>query len=127
MTEHPINPRIRGWLESGRGVHALFGRSGYFIPSPAYGEHDRILVVSQILNWAEEGHAAQAEAVLKQAIENLIDLGAAGDAADVMLAYAIVAKDRQTRAEGSSQLLQPRWMRDALQTITDGQTKMAEQ
>lgn len=126
MAESPINPMIRGWLESGRGVDALLGRGRYFIPTPTYGEHDRILVVGEILDWAAEGHASQGASDLKQAIENLIGVGAVGDAADVLLAYTIAAKGRLANRDGPAQLLPLGWMQDALQRIRVGQARQAD-
>jgi hypothetical protein len=89
-----VNPRIRSWLDGGHGVDAIVGRGDYFIPSPAYGDHDLILIMGQLLTWAEEGQMETAAETLQIAITALIVDGSYAEAARALISYLLIARER---------------------------------
>ena len=91
-----INRQIRRWLESGETVPALLGRVAFFLPSPTYGDHDRGLLLSQLLIWAEEGHLTDAAQAFEDAVTQSLLEGADADALDLMWSYVLVSRNRGT-------------------------------
>jgi hypothetical protein len=75
------NPRTRRWLDSGNGVDAIVGNGDYFIPSPAYGDGDPILVMGQLLTWVAEGHADVAVETFEMAVTSGLARGSFAEAA----------------------------------------------
>jgi hypothetical protein len=47
-----VNPRVAGWFEAGDISEALLGEGSFFIPDTTYrDQHDRLLVLDQLLRW----------------------------------------------------------------------------
>lgn len=93
---NPVNPRIRSWLRSGLAVDALVGGQGFFIPGVMFSnEHDRILIVNQLLTWAEdENEFERAADAVEGAIERLLREGDIAGAVDIVWTYVLVVDDR---------------------------------
>jgi hypothetical protein len=48
-----LNPKIIGWLENGHLREALLGEGDYFIQEYTFREHDALLVIQELLQWAK--------------------------------------------------------------------------
>jgi hypothetical protein len=94
----PINPQIRRWLDSGNATEALLGRGDYFIRDHHWiDEHARILVASQLLQWAFPDHVEEAAMAVHRAVSALLDDNALSEAVDLIWSYVLVAEDRHVR------------------------------
>lgn len=110
MTE-ATNPMVRAWLDEGNAALALIGDGSYFLPSFDFGDHDRLIVVGELIRWASLGHNGEAALAMHSAIDNLLSNSRAFDAADVLLAYAIVSKGLGTS------ILEPKDLRELVRQV----------
>lgn len=52
---YTVNPKLFSWFDQGKVVEAILGKNEYFLGGPTYlGEHDRLLVLRQLIHWASE-------------------------------------------------------------------------
>jgi hypothetical protein len=105
MTDSPVNPTVRGWLDRGNAAEALLGRGDYFLRTHDYGDHDRVLVANQLLGWAFPDHLDDAAGAVDGAVTTLLDAGDLDGAVDVIWSYVLVAEDQGRRLPVDHDLL----------------------
>ncbi len=90
-----MNPQVYSWLDGGRIVEALLGRGAYFIADHTYRtEHDRVLVLGQMLQWAAERDRVQDAAdAFVEALREIAETGDVDDAYDLVWTYLLVADE----------------------------------
>lgn len=87
------NPRIRRWFEDDRIAESILGDGSMFIPDiDDSTQHDRILVLGQLFDWAEgDAKGSQARAGIKEAIARSLARHEVGDALDIAWCLLILA------------------------------------
>jgi hypothetical protein len=92
------NTRLWKLFDAGRAADSLRGSGSYFVADVTYrNEHDRILVIGQMLDWAQtrglpDAVLAAVSLVVEAAVEEL-----EFDAAlDTLLTYGLVRRDRDS-------------------------------
>ena len=93
------NEKIVSWFESGKFREALLGHNEFFIPDPGSRDnHDYVLVTYVLLNWVDQsGRSAE----ICKRLENVfvdIALNSPIELLDILLAYAINARDLKMRS-----------------------------
>jgi hypothetical protein len=90
-----VNPTVWAWFDEGAIEGALMGEGRFFLPEHTYRDHDRVLVIDQLFDWAKLRHR---EHDASMTVENLVaQYAARGEilhAARLILTYLIVEDDR---------------------------------
>ena len=68
-----MNLRFLQWFAHGHVADALCGSDAFFVEDATFrGEHDRVLAVGQLLEWAEDGNRQAASRGFEEAVARLI-------------------------------------------------------
>ncbi|MEI8289076.1 MAG: hypothetical protein WCH99_06345 [Verrucomicrobiota bacterium] len=93
-----MNKQFRAWFSQGKTVEALCGLGDYFMPDVTYrDEHDFILAVGELLEWAREGHHEDAARAFATAAATLLDTGRFENALRLLRSYFVLQKEMQTQ------------------------------
>ena len=83
------NIRIYNWFDNGEFKNALLGQGKYKIPDYTYPEeHDRLLVINQLINWVSENLKEYSTMYYEDLIKSLIT-ERFEEAVDILLCYFI--------------------------------------
>jgi len=92
-----LNTQVVSWIEGGRIREALLGQGEYFISDHTYhSQHDIMLVMYVILNWAEQKRAlSSVSESFAGFFQALADKGDWDNLRNIALAYDITSKDQK--------------------------------
>ncbi len=96
-TNPSLNPQIAAWLDAGYMREALLGEGECFLRDPTYRtEHNVLLVMQTILDWAYLNHTENTTAAsLRKICTDLADSGKVSQLRDVVLAYDVASRDQK--------------------------------
>ena len=88
------NEKIQEWFELGQIVEALLGLNKFFIPDVTdRSAHDRILIVRQLLSWANtEKKKETATKGMENALNNVAGNNDVWSLLDIILSYLLVTE-----------------------------------
>jgi hypothetical protein len=91
-----MNTHLQTLFSQGKAVEVLTGLGKYFTPDVTYrNEHDFILVVGELLEWARTGHYDDAAIAFGSASTTLLKTGRFEDALRLVRSYFILRKEMQ--------------------------------
>jgi hypothetical protein len=86
-----MNTRFHTWFQAGEAVNALTGAGSYFIPDVTFREeHDFVLAISELDQWANEGHVTEANQAFENAALTLLRNGRVRAALRLLRAYVVL-------------------------------------
>jgi len=92
-----MNAHFQILFSQGKAVDVLCGIGDYFTPGVTYREeHDFVLAVGELLDWARTGHYESAALAFDSAVMTFLDLGRFENALRLLRSYLILRKEMQT-------------------------------
>jgi len=92
-----MNSQFQSWFSEGKAIDALCGLGSFFMPDVTYREeHDYVLAVGELLEWASDGHREDAAEAFDGATKRLLDMGHFEDALRLLRSYVVLTME--TRA-----------------------------
>jgi hypothetical protein len=92
-----MNPQFLAWFSQGKAAEALCGLDGYFVPDvTSRDEHDFVLAVGRLLEWARSGHCESAARAFENASGMLLSDGKLQNALRLMRSYFVLEKETGT-------------------------------
>jgi len=86
------NAQFEFWFSNGKMPEALCGFGEYFVPDVTYREeHDFVLAVGQLLEWAKFGDSEDAAKGFEIALARLFEANAPKSAIRLLLSYGILS------------------------------------
>jgi hypothetical protein len=105
-----MNEQFQSWFSQGKTVEALCGLGSFFTPDTTYREeHDFVLAVGELLEWARQGHREEAAKALNAATTTLLDSGKFEQALRLLRSYFVLEKETQASLPLDKSLLAPRF------------------
>ncbi|HEX7860804.1 MAG TPA: hypothetical protein VF773_10785 [Verrucomicrobiae bacterium] len=91
-----MNAQFQSWFSQGKAVEALCGLGNFFVPDVTYREeHDFVLAVGELLEWARQGNREDAARSVTTAVNALLDAGRFKNALRLLRSYFILRKEMQ--------------------------------
>lgn len=92
-----MNTRFQSWFAQGKAVEALCGLGDYFSPDVTYREeHDFVLAVGELLEWARTGHREAATRAFEAALITLLDAERFENALRLLRSYLVLQNETPT-------------------------------
>lgn len=89
-----MNTQFQTWFSEGKTVEALCGLGRYFTPDVTYrDEHDFVLAVGELLEWARQGNNDTAARAFEEATARLLGKGNLDLALRLLRSYCILRKE----------------------------------
>lgn len=89
-----MNSRFQKWFLEGNASAALAGDDSYFVPDVTYGdEHDYVLAVAELLNWARAGNQQLAASAIEDAVALLLNAGRLRAALRLLRSYFVLREE----------------------------------
>ena len=105
-----MNAQFQSWFSQGKAVEALCGLGSFFMPDVTYREeHDFLLAVGELLEWARQGHREDAAKAIDVATITLLDMGRFKDALRLLRSYFVLKMETQVSLALDESLLASRF------------------
>ena len=89
-----MNTQFQSWFSQGKAIEALCGQGDYFVAGITWrDEHDFILALGELLDWARKGHQEDAAMAFQSAIERLLSANQLKAALRLLRSYAILREE----------------------------------
>ncbi|WP_300672769.1 hypothetical protein [Desulfoluna sp.] len=94
-----INKQITKWFDKGNIKEAIIGEKPFFIPDVTYRDkHDRILVLRQLLLWADmNNNGFEVATIIQQTIVDLCSFDKICETLDIVWCFLLIKEDMQIR------------------------------
>lgn len=90
-----MNVQFQSWFSQGKAVDALCGLGNFFIADLTYREeHDFVLAVSELMEWARRGNQENAAKALVASMTKLLDMGRFEQALRLLRSYLVLTIER---------------------------------
>lgn len=91
-----MNTQFQAWFSQGKAVEALCGLDSFFMPDVTYREeHDFVLAVGELLEWARHGHREDAARAVTTAANALLNAGRFKNALRLLRSYFVLRQEMQ--------------------------------